>query len=147
MASNHSGKTIARSSHSNKLRCKTITLLGLSQFQCFITSLGVDFCFFACSSPSSLGSIMDKLRLQCKIGISIREHKYSAKQQHYFSDDISKIQANHCEISLSYLNGILRCTYRLEVLSPFVQFTKIKQQYRTSSTTYESTLQNHVKEG
>src|SRR4051812_28357218 len=47
------------------------------------------------------------------------------------------MQANNCEISLSYLNGILWCTYRLEVLSPFVQFTKIKQHYRTSSTTYE----------
>ena len=33
------------------------------------------------------------------------------------------------------------------ILSPFVQFTKIKQHYRTSSKTYESTLQNHVKEG
>ena len=63
-----SGKTIARSSHSNKLRCKTISLLVSSQFQCFITAPGVDFCFSsACSSPSSLGSITDKLRLQCKI--------------------------------------------------------------------------------
>ena len=34
-----------------------------------------------------------------------------------------------------------------EVLSPFVQFTKIKQHSYISSTTYESTLQNHVKEG
>ena len=48
-----SGKTIARSSHSNKLRCKTISLLVSSQFQCFITTLGVDFCFYsACSSSS-----------------------------------------------------------------------------------------------
>ena len=63
-----SGKTIARSSHSNKLRCKTISLLVPSQFQCFITAPGVDFCFSStCSSPSSLGSITDKLRLQCKI--------------------------------------------------------------------------------
>ena len=63
-----SGKTIARSSHSNKLRYKTISLLVSSQFQCFITAPGVDFCFSsACSSPSSLGSITDKLRLQCKI--------------------------------------------------------------------------------
>ena len=62
-----SGKTIARSSHSNKLRCKTISLLVSSQFQCFIIAPGVDFCFSSCSSPSSLGSIIDKLRLQCKI--------------------------------------------------------------------------------
>ena len=63
-----SGKTIARSSHSNKLRCKTISLLVSSQFQCFITAPGVDFCFSsACCSPSSLGSIIDKVRLQCKI--------------------------------------------------------------------------------
>ena len=62
------GKTIAHSSHSNKLRCKTISLLVSSQFLCFITAPGVDFCFSsACSSPSSLGSITDKLRLQCKI--------------------------------------------------------------------------------
>ena len=62
-----SGKTIACSSHSNKLRCKTISLLVSSQFQCFITTAGVDFFSSACSSPSSLGSIIDKLRLQCKI--------------------------------------------------------------------------------
>ena len=63
-----SGKTIARSSHCSKLRCKNISLLVPSQFQCFITAPGVDFCFsFTCSSPSSLGSITDKLRLQCKI--------------------------------------------------------------------------------
>ena len=62
-----SGKIITRSGHSNKLRCKTISLLVSSQFQCFITSPRVDFCFSACSSPSSLGSITDKLRLQCKI--------------------------------------------------------------------------------
>ena len=40
-----SGKTIACSSHSNKLRCKTISLLVSSQFQCFITAPGVDFFF------------------------------------------------------------------------------------------------------
>ena len=63
-----SGKTIARSSHSNKLRYKTISLLVSSQFQCFITAPGVDFCFSSCcSSPSSLGSITDKLHLQCMI--------------------------------------------------------------------------------
>ena len=63
-----SGKKIARSNHSNKLRCKTISLLVSSQFQCFITAPGVDFCFSSpCSSPWSLGSIRNKIRLQCKI--------------------------------------------------------------------------------
>ena len=51
-------------------------------------------------------------------------------------------------VKYPYLTSMgYRCTYILEVLSPFVQFTKIKQHYRTTSTTYESTLQNHVKEG
>ena len=62
------GKTIARSSHSNNLRCKTRSLLVASQFQCFIIAPGVDFYFSSdCSSPPSLGSITDKLRLQWNI--------------------------------------------------------------------------------